>query len=52
MSIYSKGAREILRHYKTEGHLRREKRWQFEHLCEVDADTDRVTNLIYPHPWS
>ena len=46
ISIYSKGAREILRHYKTQGHLRRDQRWRYEHLSEVDATTGRVTHQV------
>ena len=32
ISIYSKGAREILRHYKTQGHLRRDQRWRYTNI--------------------
>ena len=46
ISIYSKGAREISRHYKTECHLRRDQRWRFEHLSEVDIETGKVTHQV------
>ena len=36
VSIYGKGAREILRHHSTEKHLRKDQRWRYEHLFEVD----------------
>ena len=29
VSIYSKGAREILRHYRTGGHLRKDQKWRY-----------------------
>ena len=46
VSIYSKGAREILRHYKTEGHLRRDQKWRFGHLQETDSTTGVVTHQV------
>ena len=46
VSIYSKGAREILRHYKTEGHLRRDQKWRFVHLQEIDSTTGVVTHQV------
>ena len=45
ISIYSKGARENLRHYSTEKHLRNDQRWRYEYLCKVDP----VTKARYPH---
>ena len=36
VSIYSKGAREIVRHYQSEAHLRRDQRWRYEHLGKFD----------------
>ena len=35
-SIKSKGPLEILRHHRTEKHLRRDQRWRYEHLRSVD----------------
>ena len=46
VSIYSKGAREILRHYKTEGHLRRDQKWRYTHLQETDAITGVTTHQV------
>ena len=39
ISIYGKGAREILRHYATEKHLRKDQRWRYEYLYQVDPVT-------------
>ena len=39
VSIYGKRAREILRHHSTEKHLRKDQRWRYEHLYEVDPVT-------------
>ena len=41
VSIRSKGAREIIRHYQGETHLRKDQRWRFEHL----SVTDKVTGV-------
>ena len=46
VSIYSKGACEFLRHYKTEGHLRRDQKWRFVHLQETDSTTGVVTHQV------
>ena len=46
VSIYSKGALEILRHYRTEGHLRRDQKWRYVHLQEVDEVTGIVTHHV------
>ena len=46
VSIYSKGAREILRHYRTEGHLRRDQKWRYVHLQETDEITGNVTHQV------
>ena len=39
ISIYGKGAREILRHQSTEKHLRKDQRWRYEYLYSVDPVT-------------
>ena len=39
ISIYGKGAREILRHHSTEKHLRKDQRWRYEYLYTVDPIT-------------
>ena len=41
VSIYSKGTREIIRHYQGESHLRKDQRWRFEHL----GVTDQITGI-------
>ena len=46
VSTYSKGAREILRPYKSEGHLRRDQKWRFVHLQETDSTTGVVTHQV------
>ena len=46
ISIYSEGAREILQHYKTQGHLRRDEKWRYERLREVDSTTGKVTHQV------
>ena len=46
VSIYSKGAREIIRHYSSEGHLRRDQRWRFEHLGKVDKISGNVIHSV------
>ena len=44
MSIFSKRAREILCHYKKEGHLRRDQKWRYVHLQETDSITGVITH--------
>ena len=39
ISIYSKGASEILRHHSTEKHLKKDQRWRYEHLYKIDPYT-------------
>ena len=39
ISIYAKGAREILRHHSSEKHLRKDQRWRYEYLYKVDPIT-------------
>ena len=39
ISIYSKGAREILRHYATEKHQRNDQQWRCEYLYKIDPIT-------------
>ena len=40
ISIYSKGAREILRHHSSEKHLRKDQRWRYEYLYKIDPYTN------------
>ena len=44
ISIYSKGAREILRHHASEKHLRKDQRWRYEYLYKIDP----VTKARFP----
>ena len=46
VSIFGKGAREILRHYSTEKHLRKDQRWRYEHLSTVDPLTNAVQHQV------
>ena len=39
LSIYSKGAREILRQHSTEKHLRKDQRWRYQYLYKIDPYT-------------
>ena len=39
ISIYSKGAREILRHHASEKHLRKDQRWRYDYLYKIDPLT-------------
>ena len=41
-SIKSKGPYEILRHHRTQRHLRRDQRWRYEHLRSTDPVTGKV----------
>ena len=46
VSIYAKGAREILRHYSTEKYLRKDQRWRYEHLSTIDPLTNAVQHQV------
>ena len=46
VSIYSKGAREIIRHYQTESHLRKDQIWRNTHLKKVDTITGITTHQV------
>ena len=45
-SIKTKGTVEILRHHRTEKHLRRDQRWRYEHLKTVDDVTGKVHHRV------
>ena len=45
-SIKTKGTVEILRHHRTEKHLRRDQRWRFEHLKTVDDVSGKVQHRV------
>ena len=46
VSIYSKGAREIIRHYQSEAHLRKDQRWRFERLGQFDKLTGLTVHAV------
>ena len=46
VSIRSKGTMEILRHHRTERHLRRDQRWRYEHLRSVDPVTIKLQHRV------
>ena len=46
ISIYGRGAHEILRHHATERHLRKDQRWRYEHLATEDPVTKMVKHYV------
>ena len=46
VSIYGRGAKEILRHHATERHLRRDQRWRYEHLSVEDPVTKTFRHYV------
>ena len=44
--IKSKGPYEILRHHRTERHLRRDQRWRYEHLRSTDPITGKIQHRV------
>ena len=46
ISVKTKGTLEILRHHRTDKHLRRDQRWRYEHLKSVDPVTGRVQHRV------
>ena len=46
ISIFSKGAREIVRHYQSESHLRKDQHWRFEHLRSVEKVTGQIRHEV------
>ena len=45
-SMKTKGVVEILRHHRTEKHLRKDQRWRYEHLKTVDPITGKVQHRV------
>ena len=45
-SIRSKGTMEILRHHRTEKHLRRDQRWRYEYLKSTDPITLKTQHRV------
>ena len=46
ISIYGRGAREILRHHATDRHLRKDQRWRYEFLSTEDPITKKVKHHV------
>ena len=46
ISVKSKGTLEILRHHRTEKHLRKDQRWRYEHLKNVHPVTGKVQHRV------
>ena len=46
VSIFSKRAREIVRHFQCESHFRKVQRWRFEHLKKKDKITGREVHEV------
>ena len=46
VSIFSKGAREIVRHLQCESHFCKDQRWRFEHLKKKDKVTGRIVHEV------
>ena len=46
VSISTKGAREIVRHFQCESHFRKDQRWRFEHLRTKDKVTGQVVHEV------
>ena len=46
VSIFAKGAREIVRHYRTEDHLRKDHRWRYEHLGKLDKVSGTIAHAV------
>ena len=44
VSIFTKGAREIVRHFQCESHFRKDQRWRYEHLKKKDKVTGRIVH--------
>ena len=45
-SIKTKGALEILRHHRTEKHLRRDQRWRYDHLKSTDPVCGKTQHRV------
>ena len=46
ISVKTKGTLEILRHHRTEKHLRRDQRWRYEHLKSVHSVSGKVQHRV------
>ena len=46
VSIFTKEAREIVRHFQCESHFRKDQRWRYEHLKKKDRVTGRIVHEV------
>ena len=46
ISIYGRGAKELLRHQSTKRHLRKDQRWRYEHLSIQDPVTGTIQHPV------
>ena len=46
MSLKSKGAREIIRHFQSDSHLRKDQQWRFEYLTKVNEVTGVTSHEV------
>ena len=46
VSMYGKGASELARHYKRGSHFRRDQRWRYEYLQEIDPVKGTTRHLV------
>ena len=46
LSVKTKGTLEILRHHRTEKHLRKDQRWRYEHLKSVHPVSGKVQHRV------
>ena len=51
ISVKTKGTLEILRHHRTEKHLRRDQRWRYEHLKSVHSVSGKVQHRVRGRNW-
>ena len=46
LSIYSKSEREIVRHFRSEGHLRKNQRWRYEHSGKLEKISGNIIHSV------
>ena len=46
ISIKTKGTFEILRHHRSKKHLRRDRRWRYEHLRSIDSISGKIQHRV------
>ena len=52
VSIYTKGPREVLRHYSSERHMRKDQRRRYEYLSVTDTVTATVKHRVRGKDWT